>query len=268
VARSGSAATSFGDGAILIAGLTSGLVSTTTVFKIAPTAHVRQLPSLPSGVHDAAAVTLAGRVLLFGGGVSEGSNHILKVTPGAPTQIGTLPQPLSDLVAAPIAGMAYVTGGWNGSDTNRNIYAVSRGGHLITVGRLPLGVRYPAAGALDGRLIVAGGEMASGDPTSRAWSFDPATRRVARLPDLPTPLDHTAGAVLDGTFYAIGGLRRGQLTNAILAWRPGLRRWRLAGRLPRAVQNLIAVGYGGGILALGGRTAGAATSEGTVLKPG
>ncbi len=268
VARSGSAATSFGRGAVITAGLTTGLVSTTGVFEITASGRVRTLAPLPGAVHDAASAQLGGSVLLFGGGETEGSNRILSVTPGRPRQIGTLPQALSDLVAAPISGLAYVTAGWNGTDTNRDIYAVRPNGSLSTVGRLDLGVRYPAAAALDGRLIVAGGEKASGQPTASAWSFDPSTRQTTRLPNLPAPLDHTAGASLDGTFYALGGLRNGRLTNQILAWRPGLARWRSAGRLPAAVQNLVAARYGGGILALGGRTAAGATAGGTVLKPG
>src|SRR5437763_79387 len=82
--------------------------------------------------------------------------------------------------AAAIASTAYVAGGWNGIDTNRHIYRVSPAGSVSSLASIPQGVRYPAVGALGGRLIIAGGETTSGSPTTHAWSFDPATDRVTR----------------------------------------------------------------------------------------
>ena len=137
--------------------------------------------------------------------------------PGPARQVGRLPQALSDLDAAAIGNIAYVVGGFNGSITNREIYAVRSDGSVSRAGSVPVGVRYPAAAALDGRVIIAGGETTSGSPTAAAWSFDPAARRVQRLPDLPAAIDHTAGAALDGRFYLIAGLRRGVLSSAILS---------------------------------------------------
>ncbi len=252
---------------VVVGGLSAAGVSTTSVFRIGPSGRASLLGSLPSAVHDAATVPISGRVLLFGGGVSEGSNRIVRVLPGRPRLVGTLPQALSDLVAVPIGKLAYVMGGWNGGDTSRAIYAVRANGSLSKVGSFPVGVRYPAVGTLDGRVILAGGEMASGNPTAGVWSFDPATGRVSPLPDLPAPRDHTAGATLDGTLYVIGGLRRGELTDTILSWRPGQRRWHAAGRLPVAVSDLSAVAFDGGILALGGRGAAGTVASAVVLRP-
>jgi N-acetylneuraminic acid mutarotase len=164
-----------------------------------------------------------------------------------------LPQPLSDLVAVLISGVTYVLGGWNGVVPNRDIYAVHADGALTRVGTLPIGVRYPAAGALDGNLIVAGGETATSEPTPHAWSFDPRTGMLTRLPDLPVATDHTSGAVVDGQFCILRGLRRGLFTNRILCWGPGERHWRSAGRLATAVADASAVSFDGGVAVIGGR---------------
>jgi Kelch motif len=164
-------------------------------------------------------VPISGRVLLFGGGVSQGSNRIVRVLPGRPRLLGTLPQPLSDLVAVPIGNLAYVMGGWNGSETSRAIYSVGANGSLTKVGGFPVGVRYPAVGTLG------------------------------------------------GTLYVIGGLRRGELTDTILSWRPGQRRWYAAGRLPMAVSDLSAVPFDRGILALGGRGPAGTVASAVVLRP-
>ena len=115
-ARAGSATTAFHGRVIVAGGLSGADVSTDTVFELSPEGTVASLHSLPSAIHDAAAATLGRRLLVFGGGVSEGSDHIVQLFPGPSRQVGTLPQALSDVVAAEIAGTAYVAGGWNGTD--------------------------------------------------------------------------------------------------------------------------------------------------------
>ena len=129
-------------------------------------------------------------------------------------------------------------------------------------------VRYPAAAALSGQVIVAGGETASGAPTARAWSFDPVARRVTRLPDLPAATDHSAAAMLGGRVYVIGGLRNGAFTDAIMSWAPGERRWRSAGHLPAPLADEGAVPFAGGIVVLGGRGPGGKLASVTLLRPG
>lgn len=265
--RSGIAATGFGSKLLVIGGLSAAQTSTATVFALDGRGHAGMPATLPGPVHDAAATAVSGRLLLFGGGEFEGSNRIIAVAPGRPRQIGTLPQALSDLDSVSIGDMAYVVGGWNGAATNSAIYAVRRDGSLRTAGRFPTGKRYPAAVALGGRVIVAGGETTSGTPTASVWAFDPATRTRTRLPDLPAPIDHTTGATLDGSFYLLGGLRRGALTDAILAWRPGQRHWRPAGRLPAAVADSGAVPFNGGIAVAGGHGSSGTVSTVTLLEP-
>jgi len=265
-ARAGAAVTTIDQGAIVAGGLSDADSATDTVFVLHPDGRVGVLSPLPGAIHDAAAATLGTRVLTFGGGASEGSDHIVQVLPGPPHRVGTLPQALSDLVAAEVGGTAYVAGGWNGTATNRTIYAVTSAGRVRRAGTLPLGVRYPAAAALGGRLILAGGETTSGAPTGAAWSFDPQTGAVARLPRLPEPTDHAAGVTLNGRFYSVGGLRRGTLTAAIVSWAPGERRWRRAGTLPVALSDASAVPFGSGVAVLGGRSASGRVPTITLLR--
>jgi Galactose oxidase, central domain len=266
-ARSGIAASVLGGRIIISGGLDDSGVSTDTVFAVDSGGRATTLATLPLAVHDAASTVLAGRLLLFGGGPSEGSNRIVAVHPGAPQLIGTLPQALSDLTATTIGSTAYVAGGFNGTDTNSDIYAVSPVGKVTTPSTIPQGVRYPAVGALGGRLIIAGGETSSGSPTADVWSFDPASGHVAQLPSLPEPTDHTSGIALDGTFYVLGGLRNGAFTDAIVSWRPGQARWHSAGRLPGDVADGAAVPFAGGIALVGGRDAVGRRTTVLILKP-
>ena len=247
--RSGVAVAVYNGRLFVIGGLSPAGISTDTVFE----AGTRHSATLPGPVHDAAAAVLGGRLMLFGGGESEGSNRIIAVMPGQARVVGTLPQALSDLEAVTVGRLAYVIGGWNGSATNRDLYAVGTDGHVSLAGRIPTGVRYAAAGVLGGRLIVAGGELASGAPTKAAYAFDPSTSAITRLPDLPVATDHTAGVAIAGSFYVIGGLRDGSFTNAIVSWRPGQRRWREAGHLPQPVADAGAAVLDGRVALAAGR---------------
>lgn len=266
-ARAGAAATAFGPGVLVIGGLDGGSVSTDTVFAVGPTGKAVSASSLPGAVHDAAAAVVGGRVLLFGGGVSEGSDRIVQVQPGTPHQIGQLPVALSDLDAVTIGNRAYVVGGWDGTSTNAAIFAVTPTGGVSTVAHLPLGVRYPAVGAVDGHVIIAGGETTDGTPTADVWSFDPTTGRVTPMPSLPAPGDHAAGAVLGRALYVISGLIRGQLTSRIIALRPA-GRWASAGSLPTPLNNPTAAPLAGGIAVFGGRGTAGTTAAVTLLRAG
>ena len=253
---------------LIAGGLSDAAVSTSTVFRLTASGSVISAGALPEPAHDAAAAALGGRVLLFGGGQSEGSDRIEQITPGPARVVGHLPQALSDLTATSIGNAVYLAGGWNGTDTNRTILAVKAGSSTaVTAGQLPQGVRYPAVAALGGRLIVAGGELASGSPTASVWSFDPARGAVTPLPALPAPIDHSAAAVLNGRFYLLGGLRQGTLSATILSWAPGEPAWRPAGHLPAALQNGAAAPYGAGVAMIGGKAAGGTVATITLLHP-
>jgi hypothetical protein len=278
-ARSGGAAAAFNSQIVFSGGLSAAGTSTDTVFSLAADRRAGRAASagtLPGPAHDAAAAQLGSALLLFGGGRSEGSDRIVRVLPGPAKIIGRIPQALSDLDAVVVGDVAYVIGGWNGTATNRSIYAVTLGSgsgsgapgagvQVRNAAQLPLGVRYPAAGALAGHVIIAGGETTSGTPTADAWSFDPASGAVTRLPSLPAPTDHAPGAVLNGRFYLLGGLRRGSFSSTILSWAPGEHRWRTAGRLPSAVSDAAAVSLANEIVVLGGRGGGGTVADVTRL---
>jgi len=266
-ARSGAAAAVLGSSIVVSGGLSAGGASSSTVFLVGPSGARQALSLLPSPVHAAAAAAIGGRLLLFGGGEVEGTDQIVEVLPGPSRSIAALPQPLSDLVAVPISGVAYVLGGWNGTTPNRAVYAVHGDGTSERVGGLPVGVRYPAAGALGGALIVAGGETAAGEPTADVWAFDPSAGTVMRLPDLPVATDHTSGAVVGGRFCVLGGLRAGVFTDRILCWTPGESHWLSAGRLPVPLADAAAVSFDGGIAVIGGRGSNGPVSTITVLSP-
>jgi hypothetical protein len=215
--------------------------------------------TLPTAVHDAAAVVLGGRVFLFGGGQQASYDTITAIDPrtGATNPAGTLPQPRSDLAAVAAAGTAYVIGGYTGQAAQDSILAWRPGASPRVVAHLPAPTRYAAATATDRGVVIAGGSI--GPAASRAiLRFDPATGRVMRIGTLPAPLTHAAAATLDGVAYVIGGRGAAPDTpsDAILAVDPATGAVRLAGRLPRPLSDAGAAAVAGHILVVGGRSAG------------
>jgi hypothetical protein len=89
-----------------------------------------------------------------------------------PRMVGSLPRSLSDAAAARIGSSDYVVGGWDGSTFNTSVYRYLPGHPEVVAGSLPGGIRYPAVGVVGGRLLIAGGETASGAATSAIRSFD------------------------------------------------------------------------------------------------
>jgi hypothetical protein len=253
---------------IVLGGLNGQGVSTDTVTAVPLTGgRARQLATLPDPVHDAA-VAVAGRtVTMFGGGEIEGTTAIVQVAPGDARNVGTLPQPLSDAGAAEIGSSDYVAGGWDGSTLNMSIYRYVPGRSPKVVGRLQQGVRYPAIAALDGKLLIAGGETADGVATATISAFDPATGKSSRLGRLPYSVSHAAGAVLGGRFYVLGGQRAGSPIATILSWSPGRRRARRAGRLVEPLSDLAAASTSAAIVVAGGEALSGPARAVSVLRP-
>jgi hypothetical protein len=195
---------------ILIAGgLDANGASTNGVFRLDPVSgRLARLGTVPEPFHDAAGGVVGNRLFVFGGGSSQSSSSVqtfdLANRHGA--VVAHLPRPLSDLAAATIGSTIYLVGGYDDHRPRAEIYATSDGTHFRLAGRLPQGVRYPAVAAADGRLVIAGGILASGAPSSAVYLFDPSSRQVRLLGRLATAVGHASAAALGGTVYVVGGL--------------------------------------------------------------
>ena len=173
--------------AMLLGGLTAADTSRADVRVVTP-AGDRSGGSLPTAVHDTAAVRLGGAVYLFGGGtnVNIQSDAIVRVPAGggASSVVGRLPAPSSDQAAAAIGGTAYVVGGYTGRRWLDTIVAWRPGAVARAVARLPFPLRY-------GAVTAARSERAD-DRTpaarTRCVRTSIATMRVTALPTIaPRP---------------------------------------------------------------------------------
>ena len=195
-------------GKIVIAGgLDSTNRSAQGVFELDPVSgRLRSLGTVPLAFHDAAGAILGGRLLIFGGGSSAGTDAVqaFDLATHASAVIGHLPNALSDLASAQIGDTTYLVGGYDGRAPRGEILATRDGRQFTTVGQLPVGLRYPAVATVAGRLVIAGGETGAG-LSKAVFSFDPGTGAVTEIGLLPESLAHASVVVAGDTAYIVGG---------------------------------------------------------------
>jgi N-acetylneuraminic acid mutarotase len=190
---------------VLLGGLEAGEGSTAAV-AVLDAGRVIARASLPEPQHDAQAARLGGMVYVFGGGQESSYNHILRFDPATTsvTQAGELPQATSDAAVAEVGETAYVIGGYNGQQALDTIVAWRPGGSAEVVAHLPSGLRYGAAAAASGGIVIAGGTPGEG-ANSAILRFDPATRALQSIGQMPAPVEHASAFALGRYVYVVGG---------------------------------------------------------------
>jgi hypothetical protein len=245
------------DGAsVIVAGGLEGSGATVGgVFRMDPTTgKLVALGKLPRPVHDGAGAMIGGRLFVFGGGSTTGTDLVQAFDPstGRGAVVGHLPVSLSDLSAVSIGATVYLVGGYDGSSPRPEVYGTKDGVHLTQVATLPLGLRYPAVTAADGRLIVAGGQAAHG-PTRSVYAVDPVSGTVRRLGTLPAPVAHAAAFTLGSSVYVAGGRDATDAAVAgVSAVDPRSGAVRAARPLPRAAADAAVTTSPSGVLLVGG----------------
>ncbi len=259
---SGESAAAVPGGLLVLGGLDSSEASVSGVFLLDPASGSLQAAGSLSGpLHDAAATTLGGRVLVFGGG-TETSTDAVQSLPARPasgttaTVVGHLPAVRSDLSAVTIGPKAYVLGGYDGRTPDPAVLATSDGSRFSHVADLPVPARYMATAALGGRVFAFGGETAAGSATDAIQEVDPASGRARVVGHLPRATSHAAAVVLGGSAFVLGGETSGTPTDRVWRFDPASGAVTSAQRLPLAVSGAAAATAGGAAYLVGGTGAG------------
>jgi hypothetical protein len=115
-----------------------------------------------------------------------------------------------------------------------------------------------AVAALDGRIYVAGGFDAAGDPTAVVEVFDAAAGSWSAAAPLPAPLHHMSLVAAAGRLWAVGGLSGGSFTPVatLHAYDPAADAWTRHADLPRSRGAMGTAEIGGRIYAVGGQAPG------------
>jgi len=175
-----------------------------------------------------------------------------------------LPEPRTEVAAAPLRGRIVVVGGFLASGGNsRRVDSydptLDRWSRLPD---LPVSVDHAASASWHGRMVVVGGYDVDRQPLRAAFLFDGQQWR--RLPAPPEErAAAAAAATADGRVWVVGGRTRSGLARRALSLDLRTLRWRVvAGPKPR--EHLAATALGGRVFAIGGRLAGYDTNLATV----
>ena len=252
-------------GPLILGGLDATSASVSGVFQLdAGSGAVEEVGALTGPLHDAAAVTLGERILVFGGGTSTSTDTVqsLQATGGAVAsgtvarQVGRLPTIRSDLSAVTIGDRAYVLGGYDGSEPIDSVLETTDGSAFTQVATLPTPARYMAVATLGGVIYAFGGESATGEANDAIQAIDPEAETARVVGHMPEPLSHAAAFNLGGQVYIAGGEAGGAPSDAIWRFDPGSARVVRAGGLPVAASGAGAATVGSTEYLIGGTGAG------------
>lgn len=241
-----------GDHVRLLGGRTTAHTSTDQIVDWSPDTPAAVTGHLARRVHDAAGVTVDGNTLLFGGGDGGSVANVQEVGPtGSGKIVGTLGTPRSDVSAVAIGGTGFVIGGFDDKGGVPDVLTTSDGRSFATIGRLPSQIRYGAAAASQGRVLVFGGEDEHGS-TDAVLSIDPATGTTSRVATIPVRLSHAVAFVLRDEVYVAGGQTDGARVSTIWHYDQGTQTLAEVGRLPDARSDAAAAVVGDTAYLVGG----------------
>lgn len=175
-----------------------------------------------------------------------------------------LPEPRTEVAAAPLQGRIVVAGGFlaNGGNSRRVDAYDPVSDSWSRLPDLPVSVDHAAAAAWRGRVVVVGGYGADRRPLRAAFLYDGSGWR--RLPAPPEERAAAAAAATsDGRVWVVGGRTSGGLATHMLTLDLRTFRWSsLPGPRPR--EHLAATALDGRVYAIGGRLSGYDTNLATV----
>lgn len=239
---------------VVAGGLDGAKTSTSGITRVAVAGgRATAAGTLTQRVHDGAGAELGGAVVVFGGGPNEGTDVVERLRSAGTSVIGHLPGPRSDLAAATDGATAYVVGGYDGAHAVGDVLATSDGTHFRTVATLPTPVRYPAVWVAGGRLLVFGGDVASGETTA-IQAVDLRSGKASQVGTLPQPVGHAVAVALGGRVWIAGGRTGGNPIDRIWSFDPSTGAIADAGRLPGPVADAGAAIVGDAAYVVGGET--------------
>jgi Kelch motif len=205
--------------------------------------------SLPAPV-QLPALAVRGSEALAVGGLDAGDQSvsaIVRLAPGAPRVIGSLPQAVHDAGAATLSGRTFVFGGGTAAGPTDAIVALGSG----AAGHLPAPSSDLEAVSLGSRILIVGGYTGTA-PQRTVLAFRPGTPPQT-AGSLPHPLRYAAAAAAGGRLIVAGGSDGTYVQSDIVAFDPATGRARRIGRLPHPIAHAGGAALDGTLYVFGGR---------------
>jgi hypothetical protein len=169
--------------------------------------------SAPSARHEAAAVTVGGKLYLIGGRGSRPTQEYDPVN-RTWTTVGFPPFEVHHFQPVVVGGLVYVVGAFTGNYPNEQnvaqVYTWNPATNVwATVASVPAARRRGSAGTVvyDGKIYLVGGNNQGHNGGARPWfdCFDPQTNAWTVLPDAPRARDHFLASVVGNRLVLAGG---------------------------------------------------------------
>jgi hypothetical protein len=224
------------DGKIYSFGANTGAANFNRAFVFDPVADTwTSLPNMPVGRAKSQAVSLNGKLYLFGGWAASGApvasvDVFDPATNGWTTLSGvTNPKPTSTGGSAVIGDKVYIVGGCldgNCADSDETVIFDSATNSFSFGAKYPVASSWMACGPISGRVYCAGG--AGAVTFKQANVYDPATNTWSPLPDMPIDLWGGAYAAAGGMLVLMGGATANGavITNRTLGFDPATNTWK------------------------------------------
>jgi Kelch motif len=196
------------------------------------------------------ALAVRGREALAVGGLDAGDQSvaaIVRLAPGAPRVVGSLPQAVHDAGAATLSNRTFVFGGGTPAGPTDAIVALGSG----ATGRLPTPSSDLEAVRVGSRILIVGGYTGTA-PQRTVLAFRPGhPPRTAGT--LPHPLRYATAAAADGQLLVAGGSDGTSVQSDVVAFDPATGRARSIGRLPHPIAHAGGAALDGTLYLFGGR---------------
>jgi N-acetylneuraminic acid mutarotase len=198
-----------------------------------------QIATLPQA-RGAGALDLVGRELHYFGGnptdrvTNVGDHFVYNLDTGVWSSAAPMPSPKDHFSTAVLNGLIYEFGGEKGHDQSHlqqnDMWSYDPATNSWTQrASMPLSKSHTEGGTflLDGKIVMAGGQVDNFQPTSNVISYDPATNSWKTLGSLPAARQGTiVRAIGNAIYFTLGGTQ----TNS-----PQSNTW--IGQLPAAVSS-------------------------------
>lgn len=212
---SGGSAVHVGEGSILVVGgrdVNDSPMSSVYEFD-AKTKSVREMVDMPGARSGATVARVGEKVYVMGGvdeyGVPTSTVFVLDLRTSVWMEEKTMLEVRQGAVSSVVEDILYVCGGFGQNGGELCSCESFEGQSWTPIPSMKTGRAHAGMVSVDGKLIVKGGELASGNITDAVEEFDPSSGEWRELSNMS--VGHSAGAVLRvGTaIYSIGGKSQG-----------------------------------------------------------
>jgi Kelch motif len=242
-----------GPDVLVAGGLDASGTSTDAVDRLAPaTSSMGREGTMAGAFHDAAGAIVGGRLVIFGGGPSSGTDIVQALGGGV---IGHLPTVASDLEAAIVGHEVVLVGGYDGTSFLTSVLVTRDGTTFHQIATLPVGLRYAAVAAAGPNAVIVAGGLSTAGPVATILRIAVPGGVVTTIGRLPRPLAHEAAVALGGAVFVLGGEdASGQTVRTVERIDPQTGDVRTVHPLPGTVADAAAVAVGPDrALLIGGR---------------